>query len=83
LVTKTNFNIAELNGDVKRLFDASRLHLDSLGVINTTSESDFLSGQLSHALIIIDQDLLRPSFRSTLNLKKWVENKEGIPVLIC
>ncbi len=74
-------NMPENNKDMK-LADICGLKPETKGIISPKEQSDYLTGSMEHDIIIIDQALIKSSDNDCLKLQKWVENKNGVPILI-
>jgi len=68
---------------INRLFCETDLPLGSTEFLSFCDLSILSTREFSPDLVIIDQDLISlRDKRKKLNLKSWIENKQGIPLLI-
>ena len=77
-------NDSELNGTIKKIYELSKnygFHTETADIIEKEEEY-FSSLPDKYDLVVVDQELVKPSSRNAVNLKEWVENKNGVPILI-
>ena len=68
---------------IKQLFHEANLPLESTEVMSFCDISILRAREFSPDLVMIDQNLINlRDKRKKLNLKSWIENKQGIPLLI-
>ena len=82
-VAKAKTGENEFSNVTRKLSDAYGLHSETTEVMEIEEEPVYLSEASEYDIIVIDQALVNSRFNTSLDIRKWVESKNGVPILIC